>query len=270
VQFEDKHAREIITPGKNFDGYWTGHHVAAQLKKTIPIAEKQHPGCILVFTFDNSSNHNCLPDDGLSISKMTLKPKDWPESRFRDGFFSVNGTRVAQRFYFDNGHFKGVKVILQERNLWPKGGLTLENAKALLASQEDFKQQRSKIEEVVANTQHAVDFFAKFHCETNFIERYWAWTKNEMRRRNPQQSFQVLQQHLPQILSSCPIEVIRNFSNRCWRYFAAYQTGQLSAALAEYAVKKYKSHRSIPKFVEKELEKLEAQYKSDQRVSIIQ
>lgn len=39
------------------------------------------------------------------------------------------------------------------------------------------QEQRSSIEEVIANVGHLVEFFPKFHCECNFIERFWGEAK---------------------------------------------------------------------------------------------
>ena len=46
-------------------------------------------------------------------------------------------------------------------------------------------------------------------------------------------------------LDSCPIEVIRWFINRSWRFMSAYRTG-LTGKAAAWAVKKQRSHCSVP------------------------
>jgi hypothetical protein len=291
IKFGNEYAWEIIIPGKNQDGYWTGEHVAAQLKRVIPIAEKQHPNTKLIFTFDNSSNHDCVPKDGLDINKITLKPKAWKDVRMRDGFYRKDNQVIMQSFYHDANagdeqqdnnaaaalQFKGAKVILQERGIWPNDKKFLMRcpqqkcssddccAFTLLKNQEDFKAQASMLEETVRETPHQVDFFAKFHCETNFIERYWAYCKQQQRQLNPTLSYPIMKDVMPNILSSCPLNVIRRYSNRCWRYLHVYSTNIVPAALANYAVKKYKSHRRIPVLVDKELEKLTAEYHADQK-----
>jgi hypothetical protein len=47
-----------------------------------------------------------------------------------------------------------------------------------------------------------------------------------------------------QALDACPADVIRRFFRRADRYASVYQLGA-TGLLAEYAVKKYKSHRSV-------------------------
>ena len=60
------YAREIIAPGKNFDGYWTNEDVVRQLEeKAIKAFDVLHPGQKAVFAFDNSSNHHTVRGDGL-------------------------------------------------------------------------------------------------------------------------------------------------------------------------------------------------------------
>ncbi|KAG2336429.1 hypothetical protein BDR05DRAFT_1063645 [Suillus weaverae] len=49
---------------------------------------------------------------------------------------------------------------------------------------------------------------------------------------------------VPEILGACPTKVIRAFYRKTWRYMDAYRKG-LDAKQAEYAVKKYHSHRKV-------------------------
>ena len=50
---------------------------------------------------------------------------------------------------------------------------------------------------------------------------------------------------IPEVLYSIPITTIRNFARKSWRYMDAYDKG-LEGRMAEWAVKKYKSHRRLP------------------------
>jgi hypothetical protein len=390
-------ARVITFPGKNADGYWTGEHVVKQVKdKATPVAELLHPGCELVFCFDNSSNHGAFSADALRAQNINLSPTPFPppkrkkkdaageeadeehseeehseeeyseeehaESsdgdeaaaggrgrgsgaggrggglrggvggrsgalssrdrrsragshgdsehagasaggagggkparaaaapapqavRMRDGWYhTAAGERVVQPLYFPadhgdkalRGHSKGVKQLLTERGLWPTGKFNLQCkackgkyandpnrftrtnccARRLLASQPDFASQKCALQEVIEAAGHTADFYAKYHCETNFIERYWGYAKRLVRKRC-NYTFAGLQREVPIALDSCPLSVIRNFSRKAWRYMDAYRKG-LTGRLAEFAVKKYKSHRRIPNFVLSELEKLAA------------
>ncbi|KAG2043995.1 hypothetical protein BDR03DRAFT_343771 [Suillus americanus] len=49
---------------------------------------------------------------------------------------------------------------------------------------------------------------------------------------------------VPELLDACPTKVIRAFYRKTWRYMDAYRKG-LNAKQAEYAVKKYCSHRKV-------------------------
>ena len=54
-----------------------------------------------------------------------------------------------------------------------------------------------------------------------------------------------LKETVPKALKSVPLDTIRRFERRCLRYMQAYKNG-LPPHLAEFAVKKYASHRHIP------------------------
>jgi hypothetical protein len=57
----------MVKPGKNQEGWWTNALLVAQLVLVMSEAEKLHPGCILVFLFDNSANHHAKEPNGLNI-----------------------------------------------------------------------------------------------------------------------------------------------------------------------------------------------------------
>jgi hypothetical protein len=101
-----------------------------------------------------------------------------------------------QMFYFpDNypsmpGWFKGMEHIIQERGLWPAGGLKAQCpnfhyplgrtdccCQRLLFSQPDFINQKSQLQELIKSCGHLCDFYPKYHCELNFIEQYWGVAK---------------------------------------------------------------------------------------------
>ncbi|KAH9123599.1 hypothetical protein AeMF1_005450 [Aphanomyces euteiches] len=75
-----------------------------------------------------------------------------------------------------DGTPKGIKIVLEERGLW-NSSLKLNTAKDLLASQPDFKSQKSRVEETIEAAGHIALFLPKFHCEFNFIEMYWGALK---------------------------------------------------------------------------------------------
>ena len=166
---------------------------------------------------------------------------------------------------------KGLKAVLMERGLWPKEGILLDCrddcpegsvsccARKIIASQPDFKAQKSSIEEVIVKSGHLVEFYPKFHCECNFIERFWGEGKR-IARGECEYTFASLQVKVPTILETIPLEHIRAYHRKSWRYIHAYSIG-LDGTLADWAVKKYKSHRRIGGRVEELIEEFEKKKK---------
>ena len=54
-------------------------------------------------------------------------------------------------------------------------------------------------------------------------------------------------------LNACPVEVIRRFVNRSWRFMDAYRKG-LTGKAAAWAVKKQKGHRAVSQHAYMQLE----------------
>ncbi|KAF1801704.1 hypothetical protein FB192DRAFT_1446506 [Mucor lusitanicus] len=106
-------------------------------------------------------------------------------------------------------HIKGVSTILKERSLWfaknPCSGAKINTrceAKKdgevvqyldgstndhcchfhILHRQPDFKLQRPLFEDSVFPSDHIVDLYPKFHCETNWIERHCGAAKWKARK----------------------------------------------------------------------------------------
>ena len=152
------------------------------------------------------------------------------------------------------GKPKGIKQVLIERGKWPSEGLILECknckekiedssrvaccARRVMSLEHDFLVQKNAIEESIENAGHKCVFFPKFHCELNFIERYWGAAKRHS-RENCNYSWEGLQRTVPESLESVSLITIRRFSRKCWHYMDLYRKG-LSGKLVEYAVKKYK------------------------------
>ena len=259
-------ARTYLQPGKDREGFWTSEHLIEQVKtKVIPIFETLFPNCIALFAFDNSSNHAAFKSDALVASRMNLKPGG-KQPKMRDTVFGLNNQH--QSMVNENGEPKGMKQILIERGLW-KNGLNADCqlckdkiddinridccARRIISLQPDFLAQRSALEEVILEAGHKCIFYPKFHCELNYIERYWGAAKRYA-RENCNYSWSGLQCTVPAALESVNIITIRKFARKAWRYMDLYRKG-ITGKLAEYAAKKYKSHRCIPDYVLAELNK---------------
>lgn len=155
------------------------------------------------------------------------------------------------------GKAKGTKQVLIERGLWPASGKLIARCKKkckkgskdccaekVLSLQPDFLSQKSLIAETIEAAGHICIFYPKFHCEINYIEYFWGATKRYC-RLHCDYTWEGLKRTLPQALASIDLFTIRRFARRAQRYMSAYRYG-LNLSAAEYAVKKYKSHRRIP------------------------
>lgn len=74
--------------------------------------------------------------------------------------------------------------------------------------------------------------------------QYWGWAKYRY-REEPKASFAAAKEAARKALDACPVDTIRRFINRSWRFMSAYRTG-LTGQAAAWAVKKQRSHRSVP------------------------
>ena len=117
-----------------------------------------------------------------------------------------------------------------------------------------FLSQKSALEEVILEAGHKCIFYPKFHCELNYIERYWGAAKRYA-RENCDYSWSGLQRVVPAALESVDTITIRRFARKAWRYMDLYRKG-ITGKLAEYAARKYKSHRCIPEYVLSELNEI--------------
>lgn len=123
---------------------------------------------------------------------------------------------------------------------------------AILTSHPDFVEQRPWLEEVVENAGHHCVFLPKFHPELNFIERYWACIKHWL-RYHCDEGGNTMRLRMRKAMNDpkvAPLSLIRKHARVSWRYMDAYRKG-LTGALADYAVKKAKSHRTVSTVVDK-------------------
>ena len=117
-----------------------------------------------------------------------------------------------------------------------------------LELQQDFKDQRCWMEELIEGRGHKVIFLPKFHPELNFIERYWGKIKKWLRWHCDDSWFSLLR-NVDFVMNSdkvCDLTLMRRYSRICWRYLDAYHKG-MTAEEAVIAARKYKSHRMVLK-----------------------
>ena len=87
----------------------------------------------------------------------------------------------------------------------------------ILSLQPDFLAQKSALVEIIENASHVCIFFLKFHCELNFIERYWGAAKQHT-RNNCDYTWSGLQKIVPCALDSVDLTTICRFARKTWRY----------------------------------------------------
>jgi len=263
-------ARKYLKPGKNEDGWWTAEHLLDQvLNYAIPIFEIIHPNSIAIFAFDNSTNHGAMAKDALNVSKMNVNPGG-KQSLMRSTVYGTN--QAFQSMVFSSDHpiypnqAKGMKQILIERGLYYEGligdcqlckekidDITRTDCcmRKILSLQNDFISQKSQLQEEIEKRGHKCIFYPKYHCELNYIEMYWGAAK-KYTRDNCNYTWSGLQITVPKALDSVPLITIRKFARKSWRYMDIYRKG-ITGKLAEFAVKKYKSHRRVPDTIYNEI-----------------
>ena len=114
----------------------------------------------------------------------------------------------------------------------------------ILSLQENFISQKSLLQEEIEKRGHKCIFYPKYHCELNFIEMYWG-LQRDIQEINVIIVGLVCKKQCPrlQILSHSLI-TIRKFARKSWKYIDIYNKG-VTGKLAEFAAKKYKSHRHV-------------------------
>jgi hypothetical protein len=130
-------AVELFEFGKQ-DGYWDGARLLQQVsEKALPIAQFLYPGFDLVFMFDNATSHSVYAADALRVANMCLG-EGHQQAFLRPGWYQhpISGAIVNQPMWTSEPDplvpgatkrvQKGIKVVLQERGLWPSSGLLLE------------------------------------------------------------------------------------------------------------------------------------------------
>ena len=247
--------------------------------------EKIHPNCELLLCFDNSQNHHAKAPDALVANRLNLKDGGKDVPLMKKTYYTKVGTNevVQQSMQTANGVQKGVKTILEERELWdmlqgrklllcpncrdgnPVGDNIYCCARRLLSEQPDFKQQKEWLAETVEGAGHSIIFFPKFHCELNFIEMVWGYIKAKLRNEGLFQFQELLLRVVQLLKNEISISFVRKVSRHCFRYMTGYRLG-LHGPELEFAMKKYKSHRRIPadelqhireQFVQKREQKIE-------------
>jgi transposase len=95
----------------------------------------------------------------------------------RSGWYlNNNGECIVQEMMSAEGKQKGIRSILTERGLFVCH-MQLKEARNILSKQDDFREQKSLLEETVSSKGHKIIFYPKFHPEFNLIEIVWGACK---------------------------------------------------------------------------------------------
>lgn len=195
----------------------------------MDIFEQAYPDFQALFLYDNATTHQKRAADALSALKMPLHPKLWTPktqpAKMRDARLPDGS---PQSLYWPDNHrtmpgfFKGMKKILQERHLWTLGlkaqcspnfsscdGKVDCCARRILFNQQDFVDQKSKLQEMIEKRGHLCDFYPKFHCELNFIEQYWGAAKYAYRNVPRPPTIAAMEQNVKTSLDSVPLLQIK-------------------------------------------------------------
>jgi hypothetical protein len=275
VKVDDKPVRDamwLLEYGK--DNYWTGDKMVEHaVRVALPIFRYAFPNCQALFAFDNASNHCSFSEDALVAKRMNLNPGG-QQPIMREGFDYERGLPQAMvfsdthRIYDLRGKPKGLEAILRERRLWPVNGRRSDGmkfrlqcptsqdrpgcepdlnggccARTLMASQRDFQGQKGRLEEELQAAGQLVIFYPKFHCELNFIERFWCAAK-WYARENCEYTFDGLRRVLPEALDSVSSASINRYFHHCKRVIEAYGAGE-AYGTKEFTERVYKGHRQV-------------------------
>jgi len=258
------------------DIWWTGELMLQQLtEKVIPAFERSFPGCQGLFAFDNAKNHQKYASDALRSGNINLSLGGKNTLPMRDGYFTKPdnpATVVQQKMVLPNGQLKGLKLVLQERGLWPANRKLLTQctipgdtpgqrkpkpsckyacnadccARALLSSQPDFQAQKCELQEALEAAGHLVIFYPSFHCELNFIEYFWGNAKLYA-RANCEYTYPALVRIVPEALAQVSNKLIWKYYQRVFRMMEAYRNNLVygSDDFKRHVFTRYSSHRRI-------------------------
>ena len=79
----------------------------------------------------------------------------------------------------------------------------------ILYNQDDFKEQKSLLQELYENAGHLCLYYPKFHCKLNFIEQYWGNAKFRYRETPLTTNDNEMIKNMQDCLDAIPVESIR-------------------------------------------------------------
>ena len=235
-------AREVIEVGAQHDGYYDSDKFCRQVTKAARIAAFKYPPerFDVYFVFDQAKTHTAYTADALIASRMNVKPGG-EQPVMRVSPFVVNG--APQRMVLPDGTPKGLKMVLEERGVDVRK-MKKEDMVAKLATFDDFKNEKNKVQRLLIQFEIRALFLPKFHPELNPIERVWGKAKVYTRDRCDY-SFPSLQRMVAPALASVTLDQIRKYFRKSRDYVNAFKDGHTGYE-ADKVIKDYRSHRRVP------------------------
>jgi len=106
------------------DLWSTGDLLLEQLQvKAIPAFKASFPGYQGLWAFDNAKIHQKYAPDALQVGNMNLTPGGKNTVPMRPGYYiDPNNplTILQQSMMLPDSRIKGLKIVLQEKGLWPQ------------------------------------------------------------------------------------------------------------------------------------------------------
>ncbi|OAX33859.1 hypothetical protein K503DRAFT_775150, partial [Rhizopogon vinicolor AM-OR11-026] len=118
----------------------------------------------------------------------------------------------------------------------------------LLYNEPDFVNVKSFLEIACEARGFRAIFFPKFHCELNFIEQCWGYSKQVYREFPMSFKEADLERNVLAALEAVPLDAIHQFSTRSLRFMNGYRRG-LNGKQAAWASKQYRGHRVLPEAI---------------------
>lgn len=84
-------SKRYLKIGKNKEGYCGGQQTQQQARDHCDEFMSEFPHCDAVVVYDNSSGHDCMPLDALTIAKININP----------GHNRKHGVNIRQGWYLD-------------------------------------------------------------------------------------------------------------------------------------------------------------------------
>ncbi len=134
------------------NGYFNSERFLPHVDNAIDIFERKYPHAQGIFLFDNAPCHKKVSDDALNPQHMNVS--DGGKQPFMRS--SVWNGQV-QHMVMPDGRQKGMKRVLEERNVDVKG-MNAAKMRETLAAFPDFAEQKTLLEEQVQSRGHICIF----------------------------------------------------------------------------------------------------------------